>query len=126
MIEQEFFKAFGIEKRWKYFVKHIGETYYCDKQGILENIGCFVDFKNAKVYKVVKHYPEITAEILLKLICIYNNFEYSANFSTNAKDTNKLKEHILIDMLGLIEDRFLLEKYREKLKAQVKALFEED
>ena len=124
MIEQEFFKAFGIEKRWKYFVKHIGKTYYCDKQGILENISCFVDFKNAKVYKVVKHYPEITAEILLKIICILNDFE---GIDVKATTPEKLKEELLKQCIEPFEYPIAFEEHYEidKLYQQVRSLFKE-
>lgn len=89
-IEEDFFKVFGVDNCSNCDRKNSLECYYCDNK-----------------------YPEITAEILLKLICIYTRF---FDIGDNVfKDTKDLKNFIL---QGLMLD------VSTSLKRQVRALFE--
>lgn len=96
MLEQEFFKAFGIEKR------HI----------ILED-----DYGQYRTRD--KMYPEITAEILLKLIVILSKWSatHECCYLILVKSIEELKKRILEDCI----------EFKEELdKGEVKAVFEEE
>lgn len=97
-IEQQFFKVFGIEATPIELYGH-----WLIKGTIT---------KNEKGEKVV--YPEITAEKLLELICIYNNW-YEGNYkSFNIKD---LKIEVLEKLIGAVSVDWI--------RQQVRSLFEE-
>ena len=86
-LEKQFFSTFGIEPNCK-FVK------YCDD---CTKCGCY-------------HYPRITPEILLELICILNPYCYPSG-----KNIQHLKESVLEWCI----------KYKDDIKHQVRTLFEE-
>ena len=88
-IEEEFFKAFGIEKQ------HI----------ILED-----DYGQYRTRD--KMYPKITAEKLLQLICIANNYPLNREI---------LKNEVLEKLLFLESNKFT----RDDIRPQVRKLFEE-
>ena len=101
-IEEEFFKTFGIEKQCKHPIKHDE----CIQSGLCS--------RNCEYYL----YPEITAEKLLQLICIYNNYSNIYGqypIMLLGLNMNALKEHILVRCIN----------YKEELKQQVRKLFEE-
>lgn len=106
MLEQEFFKAFGIEKR----CIEKSPTYCADYDGICE-------------YCRGLGYPEITAEILLKLICVYiNNNSY---FDLFVRDVQDLKQEILKWAISFVPNPND-EVKREDFIKYVQALFEEE
>ncbi len=95
-IEEEFFKAFGIEKR----CIEKNPTYCCDYENCDECRGL--------------GYPSITAERLLKLICIHTSWCEPRLCSHNI---NELKEQVLSDLM--------IDAWYEELKQEVQAVFEE-
>lgn len=90
-IEEEFFKCFGIEAKVK--------TQPC--YGGYQIVG--------------SEYPEITAEILLKLIVIVTNY---VNYIHEMIDVEDLKKSTLEELIE-ISDKWTV-------KQQVKSLFEEE
>lgn len=97
-IEEEFFKAFGIEP-----FKHYRPVKNYNFGG-----------DNGYQYTEEFVYPEITAEILLKLICISSTvYPITINFK---EDIDELKEFIL---------DFGIRHNKEMGKQQVQALFKE-
>lgn len=97
-LEKQFFQCFGIEPNCK-FIK------YCDD---CTKCGCF-------------HYPRITPEILLKLICILTKrYDYAdQNWLTKCNDIKELKVSVL--RLLLLCPTSTIEEY----KHQVRTLFGE-
>ena len=67
-------------------------------------------------------YPEITDHILLKLICILNN--YGKN-NTWAVSIENLKDCILMNCIKVIKEKDLKEMSLNNFKQQVRTLFEE-
>lgn len=97
-IEKQFFETFGIEPNCK-FVKY---CYNCTK------CGCF-------------HYPRITPEILLELICLHNIYVWGVHSNT----VNELKNILLekyIEHVNLMAD----ENEKQEYIHQVQALFKEN
>ena len=84
-LEQQFFKAFGIEPRYIDGCK-LNDKYFADEQLQKEykTLDDYMDFEcphqNEFCYSTCQYaydcseYPEITAEKLLELICILNKF----------------------------------------------------
>lgn len=98
-LEKQFFYTFGIEPNCK-FVK------YCDD---CTKCGCY-------------HYPRITPEILLELICIdFNENPYKCRGGQTSVD--EVKERILSDFIHEFVNDLYLDK--ENIKHQVRTLFEE-
>ena len=111
-LEQEFYETFGIEPK-----------YYCTYEEVAENnleYECTDnDLEKCKKCKNVgKKYPDITAEKLLEMICIYNNNVYENERITPLRYIT-LKEDVLhwfiIDFVG-----------NDKIKHQIQQLFNED
>jgi len=95
-LEKQFFKTFGIEKRYI----------------ILED-----DYGQYQTHE--KLYPKITAEKLLQMICIYNSTYTNGytNYSLlNERNVEKLKEQILKNCLIV----------RDDTKHQIQQLFKEE
>ena len=98
-LEQEFFRVFGIEPEYTY----IGHYPLTDENGIIQP----------------PKYPEITAERLLEMICIYNSTYTNGytNYSLlNERNVEKLKEQILKNCLIV----------RDDIKLQIQQLFKEE
>lgn len=96
-IEEDFFKAFGIEKRKHAFL--------------------FSELDGSKYY-----YPKITDRKLLELICILNNLT-GRLIELCSDDINTLKEEILKICLSNYEVFRL--SYKNEFIKQVQKLFEE-
>ena len=95
-IEEEFFKTFGIEKRKHAFL-------FREPDGSDE------------------YYPEITAEKLLELICIFNELT-GRLIELNSSNINDLKEEILqVCISNFMAFRL---PYKKKFIEQVRKLFE--
>lgn len=104
-IEEEFFKAFGIEKRCK-----DTEIIACSGR----NSGC----RKCNIFG----YPEITAEKLLELICILSKYgEFKIDRGTKI---DELKKSTLGLSINVTSDSFSEIFNVEEFKQQVKALFE--
>lgn len=127
-IEQEFFECYGVEQEWNYIVKHIGQTYVCGKEGILENKHLF-ERRNTYVCKVFKTYPQITSDKLLKIICILSKYIQTTNYDEDyielyeisSTNIEKLKEEVLIDCI-----EYAKENDFEKYKNEIKEIIEND
>ncbi len=104
VLEQNFYDTFGIEPKNK-----------CGKDLIYPN--CLnpdkCGFDNCIYYQI--EYPDITAEKLLAMICIYNNNVYE-NEKITPSNINTLKE----DVLHWIINDFA---GNEKFKYQIQELF---
>ena len=99
-IEETFFKNFRIEKR-------------CRDKVVCSGITC-----NACPAYL---YPEITAEKLLQLICIGQNY-FDFDFKNLwFKNQNELKSEILRQLINYKNQKFSENKFKE----QVSKLFEE-
>lgn len=96
-LEKTFFDTFGIEKRCKF-------DKYCDD---CNTCGCY-------------HYPRITDNILLELIFILTTLLdttiYEDVFITIAKNREELKKDIFKECI----------LYKQHIKQQVRALFDEE
>ena len=102
-LEQQFFKVFGIKK-------------VCDG---LDCGTCLAKCQNGV-------YPEITAEKLIKLICIKS--KDSNGYRISANNYKTLKADILKDLMNTYSTYTLCtweQERAEKLKQQVRSLFEE-
>jgi len=102
-LTKTFFDTFGIEPNCK-FVK------YCDD---CTKCGCY-------------HYPRITPEILLELICILTEWrQYCASdYIIKAINIDILKNDILKDCLYM-SNWYEFKKCGKDIKHQVRTLFEE-
>ena len=103
MIEEEFFKTFGIDKRCK-------DTQIIACSG--KNSGC----RKCDIFG----YPEITAEKLLELICIVSNFYMDYEMPIHLKNVKELKETILKSLICIENNEKTKNVY-----IQVRKLFEE-
>lgn len=107
-IEEKFYKTFGIEP--KVYCKHFNYV----------NSEC--DRKNNKCKDCIgvkKEYPEITSDIILKLICIYIGYEriYMGTF-----ELDHFKRFMLASLIDLYKEMRDVNK-KERLKHQVQSLF---
>ena len=76
-LEQRFYDTFGVEPYFQYLLVDTKarkkKEHLFDKTELIEFCTTHKDFI---LLKVVKRYPNITAEKLLEMICIYNNNVY--------------------------------------------------
>ena len=123
MIEEEFFKTFGIEKQPIYLVMDMGISHICDKATVLLNKHLFSRKSRRCYVKSVNWlYPEITAEKLLELICILNDLT-GRLIELDSSNIQDLKEEIL----NMCISNFMLFRlpYKRKFIDKVRKLFEE-
>jgi hypothetical protein len=114
-LEEEFFKVFGIEPKWRYKVHQFCHFYLCDKKTILENAYLFKERKTCKVKGAKKVYPEITDRKLLEMICILATT--IKQFKVPPKlNIEQLKYHILRNCIN----------EQENIYTRVKSLFKEE
>ena len=86
-IQEEFFKTFGIEPKYKCANKNAkGLEYECTD-------GDLSKFKTCKDVNFI--YPEITDRILFELICIMNRYSENAGFLVFGENIKDVKKHIL-------------------------------
>ena len=114
-IEEEFFKTFEIEPKWKDKRVKNTKTYYTEEQAQYLR-------QATKNRNVQLCYPQITDRILLELICIFNEY-FISPYGTETKSINKLKEQILEDNICAFNNKYLKGEYKIKYKQQVQALF---
>ena len=104
-IEESFFETFNIKPKC---------DLPCQKRGVecVDNTYCG------------NKYPEITSDILLKLICILNDFE---GIDVKATTPEELKEELLKQCIEPFEYPIAFEERQEidKLYNQVQSLFTE-
>lgn len=107
-LEKQFFKEFDIKLK---DFKHCNWDSWCPYP---DKIICDDACPYFKTY--MRGYPEITPNILLKLICILTRF-YGELVLEQCLDVNDLKEQIL--------NIFIRTSYKDNFKHQVRTLFEE-
>lgn len=114
-IEEQFFKVFGIEPVWK--------DYRCQNTTVYTEEQAKEIRKTNRNIKLV--YPQITSEILLKLICIYARREVYCFPVVPANEetwtVSKIKENILEQLIYLGQ----YSNDKELVKDEVRTLFEE-
>ena len=118
-LEQRFYDTFGVEPYFQYLLVDIKarkkKEHLFDKTELIEFCTTHKDFI---LLKVVKRYPNITAEKLLEMICIYNNNVYENEKITPA-NINTLKEDVLHWFItDFVEN--------DKVKHQIQQLFNVD
>ena len=125
-LEQEFFRAFGIEPEFGYWCKRFDETNIADCNGIKEPSNKCAKCENG--YIKYKFYPVITAEKLLQMICIYNSFQNDEASLFIPFDISNVKDIALQVITKSVKDKSLNNYYCndvEKLKTNVLQLFKE-
>lgn len=112
-LEQKFFRVFEIEKASFDFICNKDK---CNKKRLFGRFSCLECDNETK--KEIKVYPEITAEKLLEMICIYNS-TYTNGYTNYSflteRNVKKLKEQILKNCLMVGDD----------IKQQIQQLFKE-
>lgn len=115
-LEQEFYDTFGIEKQ-------MAATVSCTP-GYLKCEHCEY-YKHIEEYKgrcTKLDYPRITAEKLLKIICILNNY---FKYNCWALTVTTLKYAILKNCIEIIVDKLLDDDVLEQFKQQIQQLFKD-
>ena len=121
-IEEEFFKTFGIEPKWKDKRVKNAKTYYTEEQA--EYLRRTTKNRNIRLC-----YPEITDRILLELICILNKYRiaiYGLGERYNSSNLDRLKNEIL-DNCYAYAKYFKAQEQEKRLndfKCKVRSLFE--
>lgn len=84
-LEQEFFDVFGVEPKWKDKRVKNAKIYYTEEQ---------VEYlrRTTKNRNIQLCYPKITAEKLLEMICILNDYEC---IDVQGTTIEQLKEELL-------------------------------
>ena len=119
-LERKFYDTFRIEPEiyydYKTVIQNVTKTgYWLGKEDLIK---MFNDNQKFKVIQVIKNinYPEITAEKLLEMICIYNS-TYTNGYTNYSflteRNVEKLKEQILKNCLIVSDD----------IKQQIQQLF---
>ncbi len=98
-LEQEFYDTFGIEKQHIILEDDYGQYQTRDKM-----------------------YPEITAEKLLEMICVLNNY---FKYNCWALTVTTLKYAILENCIEVVVDKLLNDDVLEQFKQQIQKLFKE-
>ena len=113
-LEQEFYDTFGIEPE----INYVCDKEPCEKE-LLEDKQC----KGCShLYDTREDYPEITAEKLLEMICILNNYgKYDCWGVTIAR----LKKAILENCIVVVVSKLLNDAILEQFKQQIQQLFRE-
>ena len=99
-LEQEFYNTFGIEKRYI----------------ILED-----DYGQYQTHE--KLYSKITAEKLLEMICILNNY---GKYDCWAVTVPRLKDAILEKCIAVVISKLLNDNILEQFKQKIQQLLQED
>ena len=111
-IEEKFFKTFGIEKKNFYYCSWIEGNCSFDE---FECSGCC----HHEIYRT--DYPEITAEKLLQLICIVDNFTVQSYLKKEPFNLETLKIDVLERCLFLYDCGIS----KDELIQKIRKLFEE-
>lgn len=123
---------FGIEPKYYYDCnvaktkkpEHIFELKNFSKEDIISSCKYKEDFRYCKVIKVNKIYPEITAEKLLEMICIWNYIIPCIDDCIVPIDYLELKSVVLDTMIRYSEIRYEFDI--NALKCQIQQLFKRD
>lgn len=118
-LEQEFYDTFGIEP--KYWCKRFDETSIADCNGIKEPSKKCAKCENG--YIKYRHYPVITTEKLLKMICIWNYIIPCIDDCIIPVDCLGLKSVVLDKMIRYSEIEYEFDT--DALKYQIQQLFKE-
>lgn len=122
-LEQEFYDTFGIEEQCicPYSPEYMeGGCEICIKY--------FQGKKDCNEGKNRYKYPDITAEKLLEMICIYNEFQNNCDNFFIPTSINNLKENFLAVIIQVIKDETANRYFCNnvgKLKYQIQQLFKE-
>lgn len=109
-IEEKFFEVFGIEKQLEpKALCQINKLATCEHCIYYDNGKC----------KSKQHYPEITSDILLKLICILVQWDRDYEYLITSKFIDDLKQEVLNDCIQSAK------QFDEYYVEQVKSLFTE-
>ena len=103
-LEQKFYDTFGIEKK-------------CNKETYKLCVGSLSCNDCQSPY-----YPKITAEKLLEMICILNNYD---KYDCWAVTVAKLKDAILENCIAVVVLKLLNDTILEQFKQQIQQLFKE-
>ena len=98
---------FGIEQEYQYHVRDMGRSYVGNKQMLIDNKHLFMDKERKRsrslyVANVSKIYPDITAEKLLKMICIAMKYKNAYRFVNGIEDLKEQTLEILISLKGMV------------------------
>lgn len=119
-LEQEFYDTFGIEP-----LRHV--CYRGFDNCIDNDYNCHCHNKKpCKDSHAI--YPEITAEKLLEIICMYNCFQNDANSFLIPFDYKDIKNNVLEYLMEEIKDKYKNRYFSndvEKLKHQIQQLFKD-
>lgn len=102
-ITEQFFKTFGIEPKYKIDIGRWDNKTNTRKplNVIISEKEYTKGYKNNKLTPLIDLiYPEITAEILLKLLCIYNNMQGCLEFCITPCSYEDTKDMILNTLIG--------------------------
>ena len=110
-LEEQFFKVFGIEPKWKDKRVKNFKTHYTEKQAQYLR-------ETTKNRNIQLCYPEITDRKLLKMICILNSTNGINCTAYESKNISDLKKEILNECMNISDDI--------ELKAKIQQLFEEE
>ena len=126
-LEQEFYDTFGIEPKidydYKTIIQNVTKTgYWFDKEYLIK---MFNDNQKFKVIQVRKNinYPDITAEKLLKMTCIWNYIMPCIDDCIIPIDYLGLKSVVLDKMIRYSEIEYEFDV--DALKYQIQQLFKD-
>lgn len=127
-LEQEFFSMFGIKQEYQYHVRDMGRSYVGNKQMLIDNKHLFMDKERKKsrrlyVANVSKIYPDITAEKLLEMVCIWNYIMPCIDDCIIPIDYLGLKSVVLDKIIRYSEIEYEFDV--DALKYQIQQLFKE-
>ena len=121
-LEQEFFSVFGIEPKWKDKRVKNNKTYYTEEQAEYLR-------RTTKNRNIQLCYPEITAEKLLEMVCIYNEFQNNCDYLVAPINIKTFKDEFLKIMIKSLNDK-CMNKYFcndvNRYKTTIQQLFRED
>lgn len=125
-LEEYFFDTFRIRPYYKYLLIDTTSRYHNEK---IFNKTDFIDFvKNGKDYlllKVIKHYPEITSDILLKLICIALQQYCTYYRNINTENIKKKTLRILLRHKNYLKEIYTHKGSHNSFVKKVRAVFKE-
>ena len=103
-LEQEFYDTFGIEK--------IKDFNYC----------------NGGIIEYYLKYPDITAEKLLEMICIYNEYQNNCDYLVVPINIKTFKDDFLKIMIKNVNDKYMNKYFCNdvnRYKTEIQQLFKD-
>ena len=120
-LEQEFFKVFGIEPKWKdKRVKNI-KTYYTEEQAQYLR-------ETTKNRNIQLCYPEITDRILIELICLLSELEkfmITNEYKPFSFNKENLKANVLLKLADWVH-WYKFKNIEDDIKLQIQQAFKEE